>query len=169
VLWLAYIILRVRRQRLLLSEWGLRLDNLALAVRRCLPVLGLAAAGIACYRMLKGWVPLPWSSIAIFMLYPAWALAQQLLVQSLLAQNLRRLGLSPALVVPIAAVVFGLIHAPDWTLAGLCAAAGAAWTVLFLWTPNLIPLALSHGWLGALVYYWVLERDPWTGLPPAGL
>jgi len=168
VLRLGYIVLRVRRERRLLAEWGLRLDNLALAVWRCLPALGLAAAGIVSYRLLRGWMPLPASSIALFVLYPIWALVQQLLVQSLLAQNLRRMGLSSALTVAAAALVFGLMHAPDWTLVPLCAAAGAAWTLLFLRTPNLIPLALSHGWLGVLAYYWVLERTPWTGLQMAG-
>jgi hypothetical protein len=38
------------------------------------------------------------------------------------------------------------------------------WTALFLRTPNLIPLALAHGWLGALAYYMVLGRDVWAEL-----
>jgi membrane protease YdiL (CAAX protease family) len=57
-------------------------------------------------------------------------------------------------------VVFGLVHVSHPELAVLCAAAGVAWTALFLATPNLIPLALAHGWLGTLAYFWVLEMDP---------
>jgi len=78
--------------------------------------------------------------------------------------NLHRLRVPRGVIVPVAAVLFGLIHAPDWILAGLCTVAGAVWTLLFLRTPNLVPLALSHGWLGALVYYWVLECDPLSEL-----
>lgn len=167
-LWLAYVLTRARRAPAILAQWGLRLDNLAGASVRSLPLFVLAVVLLLGYRILKGWRPLPLASLPLFVLYPAWGLGQQLLIQALFAANLRRLGLAPALIVPLAAAVFGLMHVPDWTLAALTAAAGAAWATLFLWTPNLIPLALSHGWLGTLVYYWVLARDPWTGMPLAG-
>ena len=52
------------------------------------------------------------------------------------------------------------MRSPDWPLAGLCMAAGAVWTLLYLRTPNLIPLAFMHGWLGGMAYYWVLGREP---------
>jgi hypothetical protein len=47
--------------------------------------------------------------------------------------------------------------------AGLCvyrAAAAVFWTAFFLKVPNIFPLGLCHGWLGAIVYYLILEHDP---------
>ncbi len=159
-LWSVYAAWRAARRPALLERWGLRLDNLGRGTARCVMVTVPAALAIVAYRLLAGYRPLPASAAVVFALYPAWALVQQFLVQGIFAGNLRRLGLPRWAVVPAAAVLFGLVHAPEWPLVGLCTAAGAAWTALFLWTPQLIPLALSHGWLGALAYYWVLERPP---------
>jgi membrane protease YdiL (CAAX protease family) len=58
-----------------------------------------------------------------------------------------------------AAIVFGAVHAPDWTLVGLCAVAGLVWTWCYLRHPTLLPLALAHGWSGAFVYTWILDRS----------
>ena len=85
---------------------------------------------------------------------------QQYFVQSLVAGNLERLGVSRLAIVPIAATLFGLAHWPDWELMGLCAGAGLAWTSIFLRFPNLIPISLTHAWLGTLTYLMVLERNP---------
>ena len=162
LLWGGYVIRRLRRRPSSRREWGVRLDNLRPASARCLPFLAVGALGILAYRLAAGWTALPASAVIVFVLYPAWALVQQFFVQGLVAGNLRRLGASPAVIVPIAAVLFGLVHVPEWPLVILCTAAGAVWTGLYLWTPNLIPLAVSHGWLGALAYYWLLGLDPWA-------
>ena len=37
---------------------------------------------------------------------------------------------------------------------------GLVWTACFVRIPNLLPLAIAHGWLGTLAYYWLLERPP---------
>ena len=157
--WACYVAGRVARDRSALNNWGLRRDNVRAAAWRCLPVLLVGVAGMAAFRLARGWRPLPASAALVFALYPIWGLAQQLLVQGIFVGNLRRLGVKAFVIVPVGAALFGMAHAPDWPLAGLCVAAGAVWTALYLWTPNLFPLALSHGWLGALAYYWVLERD----------
>ena len=164
VAWLAYVVFRMVREPGLLREWGLRLDNLWAASRPCLAVLGPAALALMGFGLSRGRAPLLSHLLAALALYPLWALVQQFLVQALFAANLRRLGLPRGAVIVAAALLFGLVHAPDWMLVGLCAAAGAVWTALFLRTPNLIPLALAHGWLGALAYYIVLGRDVWAEL-----
>lgn len=160
LLWLLYAIRRERQDRSVLAQWGLRVDNLQLAALRSLPVLLGGTALMLFYRLMRGWQVPPRSFFAILLLYPIWGIVQQLFVQGITAGNLRRLGVTPRVIVPIVAVMFGMLHAPDWPLAGLCAAAGAVWTTLYLWTPNVIPLGLAHGWLGTLAYYWVLARDP---------
>jgi hypothetical protein len=161
-LWGAYVALRVGRDRSELRRWGIRADNLRAAWAPCFAVFAAGALALFGCRIAVGWKPLPSSWVFVVLLYPVWALFQQFFVQSLLAGNLRRLGVPPAAIVPVAAILF--VHAPNWALVALCAVAGAIWTTLFLRTPNLIPLVLCHGWLGALVYYWVLGRDPWLEL-----
>lgn len=167
-LWGGYLAARCRRQPALLRQWGLRLDNLRPATMRCLPFFVGGCVVLAAAGLLRGSLRLPWSAAAVFLLYPLWGLVQQLLVQGLVAGNLRRLGLPAPAVIAIAAAAFASVHLPDWRLAGMCALAGAVWTGLFLRTPNLLPLAISHGWLGALAYYWVLGLDPLTQVALGG-
>lgn len=168
LLWTAYLGIRIAKDRSLLATWGIRLDNLRSAAPPVAAFFAAAAAGLVAWRLARGWQPLPTSAIVVFALYPIWAFIQQFVVQALVATNLERLGLGRAAVVPVAAALFGLAHLPDWPLVGLCAGAGVAWTILFLRGRNLLVLSLSHAWLGALAYYWVLERNPWLEMFPEG-
>jgi uncharacterized protein len=159
--WTAYLVHRVVKDRTVAAEWGLRVDNLRVAAP---PILGVFAAGVAAlfaWHLAFGGRPIPRDAWILFLLYPVWSLIQQFVLQALLAANLERLGVARIVVVPVAALLFGAAHLPDWPLAALCAAAGVAWTALYLRRRHLPLLALSHAWLGALAYYWVLGRDPW--------
>lgn len=161
LMWGGYLLRRVLREPGVLRTWGIRRDNLAPAALRGLPVFALMALLVAGYRFAAGWRPLPATSAWIFALYPVWGFLQQFLLQALVAGNLEEMGLRRWAVVAVAALLFGLAHAPDWPLAAMCAGAGLLWTPLYLRERNLFPLAFGHAWLGALVYYWILERDPW--------
>ncbi len=166
LLWTVYLGRRLLQDPWLLVDWGIRFDNLKEATLRALPFFLALLLALAGYRLLRGWQTPPATSWAIFGLYPLWAFLQQFFLQSLVASNLERLGWKRSAVIAVTAVLFGLAHIPDWPLAGLCAGAGALWTALFLRERNLLPLAFSHAWLGALAYYWVLERDPWREMFP---
>jgi membrane protease YdiL (CAAX protease family) len=160
--WLAYLAGRVRRDPGLWREWGFRADNLLPALGEA-SLLGAAAlAAIVPYGLHRGHFPPPASFWAVILLYPLWGLAQQFLLQALLARNLRPfLG---AAVVPAAAALFSIAHAPDWPLMGLTFAAGLAWTWLYQRRPNLWVLGAWHGVLGAAAWYGVLGRDAWRAL-----
>ena len=162
ILWTLYLVARVMRDRSVLQQWGFRRDTLRPASIACLVCLGVGGGAILAYRLIAGWRPLPVTALVVFALYPLWGLVQQFLVQALVAENLKRLGVGRAIIVPVAAVLFGLAHLPDWPLVAITAGAGVIWTPIFLWRPNLLPLAITHGWLGGLVFYWVLVRDPWA-------
>lgn len=164
--WVAYLAGRLRGVPGLAEAWGLGRSNFAEAAKGAGAILAAGVAGLAVYRLLLGWRPLPPGAPLLFLLYPVWAFVQQFVLQALVTGNLARLGAAKGVVIALGAVLFGLAHLPDWPLVGLCAAAGAAWTALYLRAPNLWPLALSHAWLGALAYYWVLERDPWREMLP---
>jgi len=159
--WTAYLVVRMARDRAVAAEWGLRLDNLKSAAP---PILAVFAAGVAAlyaWHAAFGGRPVPRDAWILFLLYPIWSLIQQFVLQALLASNLEKVGLARTVVVPVAALLFGAAHLPDWPLAALCAVAGIAWTAIYLRRRHLPLLALSHAWLGALAYYWVLGRDPW--------
>jgi hypothetical protein len=158
--WLTYVIVSAAREPSVLAEWGLRLDNLRESAR--LPALFVVASalGITAFRAIAGFRPLPGWAFVMFAVYPLWSLFQQLFIQSLIARNLRLLGVRRGATVAITALLFGAVHLPDVPLALLCVGAGAFWTACYLRSPNLIPLALAHGWIGTLTYAWLLERDP---------
>jgi hypothetical protein len=159
-LWLGYVVGRAVHHPAVLSEWGVRLDNLRESARLPAYFTLVTAAGITAYRLLAGFRPLPTSAWIMLLAYPLWSFFQQLFVQSLLAGNLLRLGVPRAATLIIAALLFGAVHLPDLTLTLLCMGAGAFWTYFFLRVPNILPLAIAHGWIGTLTYAWLLERDP---------
>lgn len=161
VVWTAYVVHRMVRDRALAAEWGIRLDNVKSAGP---PILGFFSAAFAAlfgWHLAVGGPPIPAGAWILFLLYPVWSFLQQFVLQALVASNLERLGLARAAVVPVAALLFGVAHLPDWPLAGLCAVSGIAWTAIYLRWRHLPLLALAHAWLGALAFYWVLQRDPW--------
>lgn len=169
VLWVGYVLCSGWRNPSRWREWGFRADTLRPSAAACAAFASVAALGILGWRILRGWQPLPASSWVVFALYPVWGLVQQFVLQALLVSNVRRLGAGSAVCVAVGSALFGIVHLPDVPLAALCAAAGAGWTAIWLRWPNLLPPALTHAWLGALTYYWVLERDPWREMFPAGL
>jgi hypothetical protein len=161
VVWTAYVVHRMVRDRTLATRWGIRLDDLRSAAP---PILGFFAAGFAAllaWHLAVGGPALPADAWKLFLFYPVWSFLQQFVLQALVASNLETLGLARAGIIPVAAALFGLAHLPNWPLSGLCAVAGLAWTTLYLRRRHLPLLALSHAWLGALAFYWVLQRNPW--------
>lgn len=166
--WGLYGRTRIARAPGILREWGLRLDTLAPSAAACAVFFAFTAAAILGWRIWAGWPPMHASAAILFAVYPVWALFQQLFVQTFIAGNLRRLGVSSAVIVPVAALLFGLAHAPDLPLMALCAGAGVVWTSIYLRWPNLVPISLTHAWLGTLVYLLVLVRNPWAEMRLAG-
>ena len=166
ILWIAYFLHRLVNDRSLAAEWGLRLDNLKAAAP---PILGTFVAGALAllgWHLAVGGGAMSRGAWIIFLIYPVWSFLQQFVLQALIASNLETLGLARAAVVPITAALFGLAHLPDVPLAALCAVAGVIWTAIYLRCRHLPLLAVTHAWLGALAFYWVLQRDPWGEMFP---
>lgn len=162
VLWTGYVVRRLATERGLAAEWGLRVDTLKAAAPPILGFFALGAAALYAWHASVGGRPIPAGAWVLFLVYPVWSFVQQFVLQALVASNLERLGVARVAIVPVSAALFGLAHLPDWPLAALCAAAGLGWTAIFLKWRQLPLLALSHAWLGALAYYWLLGRDPWA-------
>ncbi len=159
-LWIVYLARRIRREPGLPGRWGLGGRGLARALALSSAVALPAAAGISAYASSLGravWTP--WL-FALLGLYPLWGLAQQFLLQALLASNVDVLVRSRAATTLVSAALFGLLHAPDPILSGLSFALALAFVPIYLATRNLYPLGFWHGVLGALAYSGVLGRDP---------
>ncbi|MFT6145529.1 MAG: membrane protease YdiL (CAAX protease family) [Myxococcota bacterium] len=158
--WLVWIVrtLRVDPERVRL--WGFTTHNLGASVARTAAFMAVAALGLAVIGWWRGALTWEWHFLFAMLLYPLWGLIQQLLVNGVLARSLRQ-RLGPVVTTLIAAALFGLIHVPFPALMGATFVLGLVLTPLYLIYGNLWPLAFAHGWLGTLVYPWVLGRDPW--------
>lgn len=163
LVWTAYLVgrLRVPGQA---RDWGLRSDTLVASLRWNGLLALVAAAGLVAYGAARGRAAPPAGFFYLIAIYPVWGFVQQFLLCALVCWNLERATARPALAVAASGVLFGLAHLPDWTLAALTAASGFAWTAIYLRAPNLVVQGVAHGLLGALAYYEVLGRDPWTEL-----
>lgn len=160
-LWLGFVVVTVVRGPEVARDWGFRWDNAGPAFRASaavfVPVMALMAA-IAWRRQALVLSP---SLPLMLLLYPAWGLVQQFLVQGLLVRNLAKgplRGRETWLVVAGGAL-FALVHVGNALMVLATAAVGAAFVALYLRFRNLWPLGLFHGWLATLFYLWFLQRD----------
>jgi hypothetical protein len=84
--------------------------------------------------------------------YPLWALVQETMLLSYLANRWRdALGERPWLVASVNGALFALLHAPNPILMPVCLVSGTLLTRAFLKAPHLVPPALVHGFGGLLV------------------
>ena len=162
--WTAYLLAAVRRDRAILRRWGLRLDDLGRAWRGPALVFALGAAALAAIGLARGTFTLPAHLAVILLLYPVWGIAQQFMLQAMVARNLATLLPSRLAVTLAAALLFAAVHLPDLWLCGATFLLALLFVPLYLHRRSLLPLGVAHGWLGALAYYWVLGRDPFLEL-----
>ena len=157
--WLAYVLWRRRTDRGALHAWGMRRDNLAAAGKAALAVTVPLVIGAVGYGFAAGHFPPPRGFWLILLLYPAWGIAQQFLLNAMLARNLAAV-LPDWAVVLLSAVLFAASHAPDLPVVALTVPAGALWVLMYKRWPNLWAVGIAHGIIGTVVFYGVLGRDP---------
>jgi len=157
-LWAIYLAARLRRDPGALRRWGLRADNVWPAARETAAVALPLAAAMTAFGFARGHLPPPQGFWPILVLYPAWGLAQNFLLNAMLARNLRTV-LPERLVVALGAVLFSLSHAPDLEVMALTLLVAPLWLVLYRRHPNLWVLGVAHGVLGTLAFFAVLGRN----------
>ena len=157
-LWLCWLAVRLRREPGALREWGLRTDNLGPAAREAALVTLPLAAAMVVFGFAVGRLPPPAGFWLILALYPAWGLAQNFLLNAMLARNLRARLSEPA-VVAVSTLLFSASHVPDLPIMGLTLLIAPIWLVLYRRHPNLWVLGVAHGLLGTLAFTAVLGRD----------
>lgn len=158
--WGAYLYHRARTDQKFLSDVGFTSSGLRGGFRDATFVALGAMTLMTGTAVRKGSLTLHRDMIPLLLLYPAWGLVQQFLVQGMVTRNLTEADLASYVVTPISASLFGLVHLPDWKMTVGTFALGLAFTPIYLKHGNLWPLGLYHGCLGVFFYFWVLERNP---------
>ncbi len=160
--WGGYVGARSLTEPGFLGELGLTGHNLGRASRDVALFSAGAALGMAAYGAANGSLHLDPTLVPLLLLYPAWGITQQTLVQGFLTRHLDAAGLPTLAVVPVSAAAFGSVHVPNWPLTAATTVMGGAFAPLYLRDGNVLPLGVAHGALGALFYVWVLDRDPYA-------
>lgn len=158
--WGTFIVVRARRDPSLLARWGIAQMRTAQGWVACGAFGLVAAAALVAYAYFRGTLEVGSHFFIIGALYPVFGIVQQFVLNALLAGNLAMMTSSRIVIIFISAILFGIVHAPDLPLMACTFIAGLVWVPLFLRYRNLLPLGVCHGLLGAMVYFWVLGRDP---------
>ncbi|MEW6338353.1 MAG: type II CAAX prenyl endopeptidase Rce1 family protein [Acidobacteriota bacterium] len=167
VICLAWVALRIRGEPGVLRSWGFRTDTLVPALRPVGIATASILAAIAVWAAAAQRLPPPPGFWPTLVLYPLWGIAQQFLLNAVLARRLRE-ALPEWAAWTLATALFSLAHAPDVPLMLLAGAAGALWIPIYRRWPNLWLLGFCHGVLGSAVWYGVLGRDAWLALSGGG-
>lgn len=160
--WGGYLGVRAATDPAFLREIGLTGGDLGRSVRDVALLSAVAASGMAIYGAANGSLRIDPTLVPLLVLYPAWGITQQMLVQGFLTRHLDAAGLPIAAVVPVSAAAFGSVHVPNWPLTAATTVMGGAFAPLYLRDRTVVPLGVAHGALGALFYVWVLDRDPYA-------
>ena len=163
--WMIYIVWRIRRNSSLLERWGFHTKNLLSAFVWPTGVFVIGIVLMAWYGRAHDRILWKNHIVVLLLLYPAWGILQQFLVQALGVANLMTLfpQLGRMVALPVGVLLFSLVHYPDGWLLMLATGVMACFFIpCYLRHRNLWPLGLYHGWLGTFFYLWVLGKDPWV-------
>ena len=148
-----------RTDKRVLKTYGIRTDNLKEAALRSAAFFGpMAIAILAIFPFTDNPMPPPYFYFTIF-LYPLWGLAQQFMFQSFFHSRLLKLSVGPWGIL-ICTLVFTFVHLNSEKLISFALFGGVFFSYSFYRCPNILPLGIAHGILGAMVYYLLLAKDP---------
>ncbi len=160
--WGGYVGVRAATEPGVLADLGLTGEHLGRSARDVALLSAGTVLAMGVYGAANGSLRAEPSLVPLLVLYPAWGLTQQLLVQGFVTRHLDAAGLAAAAIVPVSAATFGSVHLPNLPLTAATTVLGGAFAGLYLRDANVWPLGVAHGALGTLFYVWVLDRDPWA-------
>ena len=161
--WSIYLFIRAKYVKGIFKHWGLASKNFREATFLVLPFMALSIISCFIVGYWQGSINLTWHIFPILILYPFWGTLQQLLLMAFVAGNLQGLQhkrLTNVAIVIITACLFAIIHLPHYWLVFGTFLLALFYGYVYLKVPNLFVLGLLHGWLGALFFYTVVDRDP---------
>ncbi|SNT24766.1 CAAX protease self-immunity [Ekhidna lutea] len=161
IFWGVYITKRIKQSPESLREWGFRIDNFTRVLKTVLPYGIVAIVACVSIGMIRDTINIHWHIIPILLLYPIFGTLQQFLLMALFAGNLESTGrFSKVFIIIITSTLFGLLHYPYWWLVVGTFLLAILYSIIYLRERNLYVLGVFHGWLGAIFYYTVVEKDP---------
>jgi hypothetical protein len=132
------------------GDWRPRLDRFRESLRAAgLPVVALAAIVVAFARMRRTSVRY---AIGGLVLYFAWGLVQQYVLNGFFVRRLEKVAPRPALIPPAAAGIFGILHWPNPFLVAVAFAGGWLASWFYLRYRSVLFLGLAHGLLGTVLF-----------------
>ena len=162
--WIAYMIYRARKNKEIFIYWGMSKKNFKKTFLEFLPVfIGSVILFVWIGNRMNTNI-INWSILPILLLYPIWGIIQQFVIIALLARNFKdmnRFKMSNPVIILITAVIFAGGHYPHYLLIVGTFVLALVYTGLYLKGRNLIVMGIYHGWIGAVFFYTLLERDPW--------
>ena len=161
--WVLYIRWNRKHHPDRILHWGFRTDNWLSVSKRVLPFALLAVGSFVVIGFVNHSIQWTWHILPILLIYPLWGILQQFLLIALVAGNLQDLDVhkkKSGLIVLGASTLFALIHYPHAWLIGGTFLLALFYGYVFLKERNIYVLGILHGWLGALFFYTVLNRDP---------
>jgi hypothetical protein len=166
VIWVGYIIWRVRQDSSLWGKWGFQTKNLSAAFFWPTVIFVVGVSMMAWYGLTNDRVLWQDHILFLLLLYPLWGLLQQFLVQALGVANLMTLFPKQGwrVAMPVGIVLFAIIHFPNGLLMIATGLMAGLFIPCYLRDRNIWPLGLYHGWLGTFFYLWVLGKDPWVSV-----
>lgn len=159
--WSIYIIHRVKRSPDILQKWGFRTDNFYAVLKQVIPFGALSVIACLILGFFQDTINLHWHILPLLILYPVFGTLQQFLLMALVAGNLQGLNrFRYETIILLSALLFGLLHYPHWWLVLGTFLLALFYSFIYLRVRNLYVLGIFHGWLGALFYYTVVDKDP---------
>ena len=161
--WVIYIIYRWRVTPTVFKHWGFRQDNFKEVLKLVLPFGIISLITMVIIGVIQDTINITWHIIPILLMYPIWGTIQQFLLIALLAGNLNELKaskLNKPIIVFISALLFAGVHYPFWWLVLATFILAIFYGYIYLKKRNIYVLGIFHGWLGALFYYTVMDKDP---------
>ncbi len=162
-IWTLYVFNRYKKEKNILKYWGFRTDNFKKVCKLMLPFGLVSIIIFLALGYSQKTINVTWHILPLLITYPIWGAIQQFLTISLIAGNLKdmkSLSLNKFLIVLITAILFSLVHYPSvWLMIGTFVLA-LFYGILYLKEKNVFAMGVFHGWLGALFYYTVVNRDP---------
>jgi uncharacterized protein len=162
--WLGYVFISLSKNPEFRKTWGFRTDNIIPALKLLFPFAVIAIVAFFVIGYYQNTIHLSWHIFPMLLLYPIWGTIQQYLVIALVAGNLHNMEnrLGTFMIIFLTALLFGLIHFPSWWLMLATFILALLYGYVFLKERNVLVLGIFHGWLGALFFYTVVNRDPFV-------
>ncbi|WP_425392283.1 CPBP family glutamic-type intramembrane protease [Ekhidna sp.] len=159
--WGVYLIRKTKNHPENLIRWGLRTDNFKAVLKTVLPFGLLAIITCLVIGFIQHSINITWHIIPILILYPLFGTLQQVLLMSLFAGNMQDYNLlTNRSIIIVTSALFGLLHYPHWWLVLGTSILALFYSYVFLKQRNVYVLGIFHGWLGAIFYYTVVDKDP---------